>query len=89
MLSRTSTRQHLKALATKGVVTADQIETWAQLRPKLAHGKIADYDEELWRRRNQLITMVYRLATRLLGYQGSLTNYTVSPPTEFNFHWTA
>jgi hypothetical protein len=89
MLSRTSTRQHLKELATKGVVTAAQIQIWEELRPKLAHGKIADYDEDLWSNRNQLIGMVYRLAARLLGYRGLLTDYTGPLPTEFNFRWTA
>jgi hypothetical protein len=79
MLSRTSTLRHLKELATKGIVTADQIQIWKDLRPKLAHGKIADYNEDLWHKRNQLIGMVYRLAARILGYKGALTDYTQSP----------
>jgi hypothetical protein len=88
MLSRKSTPQHLKELAAKGVVTADQIQIWKDLRPKLAHGKIADYNEDLWHKRNQLIGMLYRLAARVLGYKGTLTDYTQSPPIEFNFQWT-
>jgi hypothetical protein len=88
MLSRTSTRQHLNELATKGVVTSAQIQVWEQLRPKLAHGKIADYDENLWINRNQLIGMVYRLAARLLGYRGVLTDYTGALPSELDFQWT-
>jgi len=88
MLSRTSTHQHLKELMAKGVVTADQIKIWTDLRPQLAHGKIADYTEDLRHKRNQLIGIVYRLAARLLGYKGALTDYTLSPPGEFDFQWT-
>jgi hypothetical protein len=88
-LSRTSTPQHLKELAAKGVVTADQIQVWKELRPKMAHGKIADYSEDLRRKHSQLIGMVYRLAARVLGYQGPLTDYTLSPPIEFLFQWAA
>jgi hypothetical protein len=87
MLSRKSTSQHLKELAAKGVVTADQIQIWKNLRPKLAHGKIADYNEDLCHKPNQLIGMVYRLAARIVGYKRVLTDYTQSPPVEFDFQW--
>ncbi len=60
-------KQHLEGLAVSGVVTPAQIKIWAQLRPKLAHGKIIDYaDEQLAAKRDALITMFYGLARRLL-----------------------
>jgi hypothetical protein len=79
----------MQGIKDKGVVTADQIQVWKELRPKLTHGKIPDYSEDLWRERNQLIEMVYRLAARVLGYQGPLTDYTLSPPIGFLFQWAA
>jgi hypothetical protein len=88
MLSRTSTRRHLKELSAKGVVSPAQIQVWEELRPKLAHGKVADYDENLLACRNQLTGMVYRLAARLLGYKGVLADYTGPVPTELDFQWT-
>ena len=89
MLSRTSTRRHLKELSANGVVSPAQIKVWDELRPKLAHGKVADYDEKLLASRNQLIGMVYQLAARLLGYKGVLADYTGPIPTELNFQWSS
>lgn len=88
-LSRTSTRKHLRDLAASGVVTTKQIQLWDELRPKLAHGKIANYDEDISSKCYQLVNMVYRLAARILGYKGPLTDYTDSPPTEFDFQWAS
>jgi DNA-binding transcriptional ArsR family regulator len=87
ILSRPSTQQHLTSLAKKGVVTPEQVAIWKQLRPKVAHGKVAEYNEDLWQKRNELIGMVYRLAARVLCYKGPLTDHTQSPPTEYSFDW--
>jgi hypothetical protein len=87
MLSRTSTKRHLDKLVQEGVVTVDQVNLWAKLRPQLAHGKIVDYGEDIWAIRGELITMFYRLALRLIGYRGEMSDHTKNPPIVFNSNW--
>ena len=58
-----------------------------EVTPELAHGKIVDYSEDIWVIRGELITMFYRLALRLLGYRGGMSDHTKNPPIVFNFDW--
>jgi hypothetical protein len=89
-LGRTSTNENLRKLIQKRIVTEDQRRVWDDLRNRvaIAHGRLVDYDDEkLMEKRNQLITMFYRLSACLLKYRGPLTDYGTWPPVEFDFQW--
>jgi hypothetical protein len=59
----------LNQLRDCAVVTKEQAVIWDELRQRVAHGRIVDYnDAQLWERHATLITMFHRLVLRLIGY---------------------
>lgn len=87
-LPQTSANEKLRRLVAKRVVTDEQRKLWNEFRQKVAHGKLVDYDDaRLMEKRNQLIVMFYRLALRLLNYQGPMTDYGDYPSREFDLCW--
>jgi hypothetical protein len=87
-LPQISSNQNLRELVGQRVVTEQQRRLWDRLRQRVAHGKLVDYDDEkLYEKRLTLVTMFYRLALGLLGYQGLLTDYGTYPPQDFEFRW--
>lgn len=87
LLSRTSTRKQLRLLTKQGVVTDDEVELWAELRPKLAHGKMLSDQTDIFNVRNRLTVMFYRLALRLIGYRGLMSDWSQNPSKRFDFQW--
>jgi hypothetical protein len=75
-------------LSTQGILTSQQVEVWAEFRPKLAHGKITDYsDDQLWEKRNILISTFNRLALYWLRYKGKFTEITSGSPVIAELNW--
>lgn len=88
-LKNLPTRKKLEILREDGVVENEQIQAWNDIRNPLAHGKIIEFpiDEDFWKKRNLLISMVYRLALRKIGYKGVITDY-ASPDLDIvDFQW--
>lgn len=87
-LSQVSTNQRLRWLVRDHVVTEEQRRLWDDLRQRITHGHLVDYDDErLEEKRLQLISMFNRLALRLLHYRGVVTNYAARPPQDEAFDW--
>jgi hypothetical protein len=76
-------------LNERGIVAAEQVNVWNDVRHPIAHGNVKDYDdEELFNKRDTLVTMFCRLAFAVIGYHGKAMDYSVSPHQPFDFNWT-
>lgn len=90
MLFTPSLTKRMDVLVEQGVITEIQKMTWKKARPYLAHGNVIDFkkEEEFWHIRNHLISMVYRLMFRIIGYRGLVLDYNGSEfgyiPYEYN-----
>jgi hypothetical protein len=89
MLGTRSTSQVLKALKEENVIGNEHIKTWNKIRNSLAHGGIIEFsaDEDFWQKRNLLISMVYRLILRKIGYRGLITDHASSDIKSIDFQW--
>jgi hypothetical protein len=89
MLRTKSTSQALQVLKEENVVEDRHIRGWKKIRPFLAHGGIIEFpiDEDFWLQRNLLISMVYRLALRKIGYKGLITDHASSDIESIDFQW--
>jgi hypothetical protein len=90
MLGTKSTTQILKALKEEGVIEDRHIKAWKEIRNSLAHGGIIEFpiNDDFWLKRNLLISMVYRLIFRKIGYKGSLTDHADPDAKSINFQWS-
>jgi hypothetical protein len=89
MLRSASTKQVLRALQKENVLEDKHIKAWEEIRHSLAHGGIIEFpiDEDFWLRRNLLVSMVYRLILRKIGYRGLLTDHASSNVESVDFQW--
>ena len=89
MLGSPSTNQILKALQEESVIEKEHIEAWRKIRHTLAHGGIINFhkDEDFLQKRNLLISMVYRLIFRKIGYKGLITNHASPDVESIDFQW--
>jgi hypothetical protein len=90
MLGSIPPNQALKILKEENVIEDEHINSWKQMRPYLAHGGLIEFplEEDFWVKRMLLISMVYRLALRKIGYKGIITNHTSGNLDSINFNWT-
>lgn len=81
--------KRLDDLIEQGVITEIHKKIWTKARPYLAHGNIIDFrkEEEFWRFRNYLISMVYRLIFRIIGYKGFVLNYDGNKFSYVPYNW--
>ena len=79
----------LKTLIEQGVITETHRDVWKKTRPHLAHGKIITHDREadFWHYRNHLISMMYRLIFRIIGYKGVAIDYDGNKFIYAPFEW--
>ena len=77
MLYTPSLPKRMDILIEQGVITEMHKMIWKKARPYLAHGNVIDFrkEEEFWHFRNYLISMVYRLIFRIIGYKGLVLDY--------------
>lgn len=89
MLYTPSLPKRMDVLVEQGVITETQKKTWKKDRPYLAHGNVIDFkkEEEFWHIRNHLISMVYRLIFRIIGYKGLVLNYDGSKFGHIPYEW--
>jgi hypothetical protein len=89
MLRAASTTQVLQALKEENVVQDKHIKAWKDIRNSLAHGGIIEFpiEENFWLKRNLLISMVYRLVLRKIGYKGMMTDHASSDIEAIDFQW--
>ncbi len=89
MLFTPSLSKRMDILVGQGVITEIQKSTWKKARPYLAHGNVIDFkkEEEFWHIRNHLISMVYRLIFRIIGYRGLVLEYDGSEFGHIPYEW--
>jgi len=89
MLYTPSLSKRMDVLVEQGVITEIQKKTWGKARPYLAHGNLIDFkrEEEFWHIRNYLISMVYRLILRIIGYRGLVLEYDGSRFGHIPYEW--
>lgn len=89
MLKQQSVVECLKKLKADGVIEKKQLSTWRKFRPYLTHGGIGGYksDQSLWIARNILISMLYRLAYRIIGFKGKIVDIGDDPIVLKEFNW--
>lgn len=89
MLYTPSLPKRMDVLVEQGVITEIQEKTWKKARPYLAHGNVIDFkkEEEFWHIRNHLISMVYRLIFRIIGYRGLVLDYDGSKFGHIPYEW--
>lgn len=89
MLYTPSLPNRMDDLVGEGVITEIQKKTWKKARPYLAHGNIIDFnkEEDFWHIRNHLISMVYRLIFRIIGYRGLVLDYDGSKFRHISYEW--
>lgn len=89
MIKQKSTSHILRVLREENVISNDHYKAWNKTRNFVAHGGILDFreDKDLWLKRNLLISMVYRLILRKIGYKGFITDYTSSNFETVEFQW--
>ncbi|MCX5850220.1 MAG: hypothetical protein NTW65_12330 [Deltaproteobacteria bacterium] len=89
MLYKPSLSKRMDVLVEQGVITEFQKRTWKKARPYLAHGNVIDFkkEEEFWHIRNHLISMVYRLIFRIIGYRGLVLDYDGSKFGHIPYEW--
>jgi len=90
MLFTPSLSKRMDVLVEQGVITEIQKRTWKKARPYLAHGNVIDFkkEEEFWHIRNHLISMVYRLIFRIIGYRGLVLDYDGGKFGHIPYEWT-
>ncbi len=89
MLKTPSVSKRLDALIDQGIITENHKKIWKKARPYLAHGNIIDFkkEDEFWQFRNYLISMVYRLILRLIGYRGLVLDYDGNEFVHIPYEW--
>ena len=89
MLHTPSLSNRMDVLVEQGVITKNQKRTWKKARPYLAHGNLIDFkkEEEFWHIRNHLISMVYRLMLKIIGYKGLVLDYDGSKFVHIQYDW--
>jgi hypothetical protein len=89
MLYTPSLTDRMDLLVGEGVITETQKKTWKEARPYLAHGNLIDFrkEEDFWHIRNHLISMVYRLMFRIVGYKGLVLDYDGSNFGYVTYDW--
>jgi hypothetical protein len=89
MLYTPSLPNRMDDLVGEGVITEIQKKTWKKARPYLAHGNIIDFnkEEDFRHIRNHLISMVYRLIFRIIGYRGLVFDYDGSKFGHISYEW--
>jgi len=89
MLYTPSLPKRMDILVEQGVITDIQKKTWKKARPYLAHGNVIDFkkEEKFWQIRNHLISMVYRLVFRIIGYRGLVLDYDGSKFGHVPYEW--
>lgn len=89
MLRSKSTKQVLEALREENVIEDKHIKAWKEIRHSLAHGGIIEFpiNEDFWLKRNLLISVVYRLILRKIGYRGLLTDHASLGMESVDFQW--
>lgn len=82
--------KRMDVLVKQGIITEIQSKTWKKARPYLAHGNVIDFkkEEEFWHIRNHLISMVYRLIFRIIGYKGLVLEYDGSTFSHMPYEWS-
>ncbi len=90
MLYTPSLPKRMDVLVEQGVITETQKKTWKKARPYLAHGNVIDFkkEEEFWHIQNHLISMVYRLIFRIIGYKGIVLDYDGSKFEHIPYEWS-
>jgi hypothetical protein len=90
MLYAPSLSKRMDVLVEQGVITETQKKTWGKARPYLAHGNLIDFskEEEFWHIRNYLISMVYRLMLRIIGYRGLVLDYDGTKFGHIPYEWS-
>ena len=89
MLRSVSTKEVLNALKEENVLEDKHIKAWKDVRNRLAHGEIIEFpiNEDFWLQRNLLISTVYRLILRKIGYKGLLTDHVSLDMEMIDFQW--
>lgn len=89
MLNTPPILQRMDILVRDGVISEVHKKVWQRARPYLAHGGMVDFSkgDEFWHFRNYLISMVYRLTCRILGYKGMILDYDGNKFEFVNFNW--
>jgi hypothetical protein len=89
MLHTPSLPKRMDALIEQGVITETHKKIWKKARPYLAHGNVVDFskEEQFWHFRNYLISMVYRLIFRIIGYKGIVLDYDGSEFRFVRYEW--
>ncbi len=84
------TQAALRILKEQDVVEDRHINAWKKIRPILAHGGTIEYPitEDLLEKQNALISMVYRLALRIIGYKGKITDHLTGALIDLNWRET-
>jgi hypothetical protein len=88
-LYKPSVPERMNVLVEQGVIAETQTEIWRKARPYLAHGNVIDFrkEDEFWHIRNHLISMVYRLMFRIIGYKGLVLDYDGSKFGHIPYEW--
>lgn len=89
MLYTPSLPKRMDVLIEQSVITEIHKKIWKKARPYLAHGNVIDFknEEEFWHFRNYLISMVYRLILRIIGYKGFVLDYDGSKFSHTPYEW--
>ncbi len=88
-LHKPAIRKQLNILIEQGVISPKHKEIWNSTRPSLAHGKLIDFEkeEEFWHYKNYMISMLYRLIFRIIGYKGLVLDYDGEKFKYSSFEW--
>jgi hypothetical protein len=89
MLNTPSLPERMDILVEQGVITDMQKSIWKKVRPYLAHGNVIDFrkEEKFLHFRNYLISMVYRLIFRIIGYKGLVLDYNGKEFMHIAYDW--
>lgn len=89
MLNNPHIKKLMDELIDRGVITKEQKDAWNKVRHRLAHGSLLDFSriEEFWDYRNRLISMMYRLIFRKIGYSGKAPDYSGTAISYVDFAW--
>ena len=90
MLKSKGIKNALRKLISDGVIEKRHLQAWSSMRPFITHGGLIEYqtDDEWWKTRNILISMVYRLAYRIIGYKGKIIDHDDSDINLKDFNWS-
>ena len=81
--------QRMDVLIERGIITKHQKKIWKKARPYLAHGQLIDFskEDEFYEYRNHLISMVYRLMFRIIGYKGLVLDFDGVQFNHVEYNW--